>query len=443
MGLFVTRRHGKVIRLALPIMLGMLSQSVLNLIDAALVGRLGEVALAGVGVGGYAMFMLTAVVFGLSSSVQSQTAQRADVSATERCHPLQSGLMIGAAVALPLSILAWWQAPLLIGFITSALDVHEVAVNYFRWRIISLPAIALTLCFRGYWNGRQQTQLYLQIIVAVHLLNVVASAGLIYGVAGLPQMGASGAGAGTTLSLFVGLVVWSRISLKSAFNTHFLTCLPSFATLRSTLALAIPHSIQQLWFAAGYAVLFWLLSQLGTASVAVGHVLINLSLLLILPGVGIGVAAMSLVGEALGRDAQREAHQWGLDALRVAWLLLLLLALPMLLMPEKILSAFFSSPELIVMGAVPLQLTGVMIVMDAAALVLAQALMGAGAQRTVMILTLGMQWLFFLPLAWWVGIGLGHGLLGVWLVQLLYRLVNSIGFVWVWQRRRWASMDFK
>ncbi|MGO2242808.1 MAG: MATE family efflux transporter [Halomonas sp.] len=443
MGLFVTRRHGKVIRLALPIMLGMLSQSVLNLIDAALVGRLGEVALAGVGVGGYAMFMLTAVVFGLSSSVQSQTAQRAGLSAVERYHPLQSGLMIGAAMALPLSILAWWQAPCLIGFITQAPDVHAVAVDYFRWRVISLPAIALTLCFRGYWNGRQQTQLYLQIIVAVHLLNVVASAGLIYGVAGLPHMGASGAGAGTTLSLFVGLVVWSRISLKSAFNTHFLTCLPSFATLRSTLALAIPHSIQQLWFAAGYAVLFWLLSQLGTASVAVGHVLINLSLLLILPGVGVGVAAMSLVGEALGRDAQREAHQWGLDALRVAWLLLLLLALPMLLMPEKILSTFFSSPELIAMGAVPLQLTGVMIVMDAAALVLAQALMGAGAQRTVMMLTVGMQWLFFLPLACWVGIGLGHGLLGVWLVQLLYRLVNSIGFVWVWQRRRWASMDFK
>ena len=42
-------------RLAFPIMLGMLSQSVLNLIDAALVGHLGQEALAGVGIGGYAM----------------------------------------------------------------------------------------------------------------------------------------------------------------------------------------------------------------------------------------------------------------------------------------------------------------------------------------------------------------------------------------------------
>lgn len=442
MGLFVARRHGRVIRLALPIMLGMLSQSMLNLVDAALVGHLGEVALAGVGVGGYTMFMLTAMVFGLSSSVQSQTAQRVSATTAEECQPLRSGLVIGLAVTLPLSLWAWWQAPLLIGFITQTPDVHNVAVDYFRWRVISLVAIALILCFRGYWNGRQQTHLYLQIIVAVHLFNVVASAGLIYGLAGLPEMGASGAGAGTTISLFAGLILWCWVSLNDTSSKRFLTDLPSLATLSPTLALAIPHSIQQFWFAAGYAVLFWLLSQLGTASVAVGHVLINLSLLIILPGVGVGVAAMSLVGEALGRDAQREAHQWGLDALCVAWLLLLALALPMLLMPASILSMFLSSDELIAMGTLPLQLTGVMIVLDAAALVLAQALMGAGAQRTVMILTLGMQWLLFLPLAWWVGIGLGQGLLGIWLMQLLYRLINSVGFLWVWQRRQWLAPAF-
>lgn len=112
---------------------------------------------------------------------------------------------------------------------------------------------------------------------------------------------------------------------------------------------------------------------------------------------GIGVAAMSLVGEALGRDDQREAHRWGLDALRVAGMMLSILALPMLLFPAQILGIFFTDPALLELGILPLRITAVMIVLDAAALVLAQALMGAGAQRTVMLLTLGMQWLVFLP----------------------------------------------
>ncbi|MGM0857196.1 MAG: MATE family efflux transporter [Pseudomonadota bacterium] len=435
---YVARRHGKVVRLAWPIMLGMLSQSMLNLVDAAMVGRLGETALAGVGLGGYAMFMMTALVFGLSSSVQSQTAQRHGAG-SPLTSPLYAGLWLGLISGMLVTLMAWWQAPWFMQWLSPAPDVHDVAVDYFRWRVLALTAIALTLCFRGYWNGRQHTQLYLRIIVAVHLLNVVLSAGLIFGLAGLPRLGATGAGVGTTLSIMVGLLIWVWVTMRRDADARWRQLLPDRQVLRATARLALPHSAQQLWFAAGYAVLFWLLSQLGTASVAVGHVLINLSLLLILPGVGIGVAAMSLVGEALGRDAEQEAHRWGMDALWVAWLLLAVLALPMLWVPESVLGLFFTSRELITLGALPLQLTGLMMMIDAAALVLAQALMGAGAQRTVMIVTLGMQWLFFLPLAWWVGLALGHGLLGIWLMQLLYRIINSAGFLWIWQRRQWAS----
>ncbi|MYL24059.1 MATE family efflux transporter [Halomonas alkaliantarctica] len=435
----VGHRRRKVMRLALPIMLGMLSQSVLNLIDAALVGSLGETALAGVGVGGYAMFMLTALVFGLSSGVQSQTAQRTGAACPKPALPLNAGLLIALGLGLPLTLLAWWQAPLIIGLMTQNGEVHAIAVAYFRWRVVSLVAIAMTLCFRGYWNGRQYTTLYLRIIVCVHLINVLASIGFIFGHAGLPKMGAAGAGVGTTLSLFLGLLAWLAVSFKGARQQGFLQHLPTLQQLRQTLALTLPHSLQQLWFAAGYAVLIWMLSQIDTASVAVGHVLINLSLLLILPGVGLGVAAMSLVGEALGRDARQDAHRWGWDALRVAWLLLVLLALPMLLFPSPVLGLFFHQEALITLGRLPLQLTGAMIVLDAGALVLAQALMGAGAQRTVMTLTLSMQWLLFLPLAWWVGIVNDVGLLGIWLVQLVYRFLNSLAFVWVWQRRRWVS----
>ena len=378
-------------RLAFPIMLGMLSQSVLNLIDAALVGHLGKEALAGVGIGGYAMFMMTALVFGLSSSVQSQTAHASGAEKACAAQPLRAGLMIGLAIGVPLSCLAWWQTPALIQLMAPSDAVTQIALEYFRWRVVALTVIALTLCLRGYWNGLQQTHLYLRIIVFVHVVNVALSAALIYGIGGLPALGVNGAAIGTTLSLLLGLFIWAVITWRQ--SPPLTRLLPSWHGVKVTLKLALPHSLQQLWFAAGYMVLFWLLGQLGTSSVAVGHVLVNLSLLLILPGVGVGVAAMSLVGEALGRDDQQAAHRWGIDALSVAGMLLTVLALPMLVMPEPILSIFFTDESLVQLGRLPLQITGLMIVLDAAALVLAQALMGAGAQRTVMLLTLGMQWL--------------------------------------------------
>jgi multidrug resistance protein, MATE family len=435
-------RRQKILRLALPIIAGMLSQSLINLIDAALVGSLGEVPLAGVGIGGYAMFLITALLFGLSSGVQAQTARRhGEQEWTQRAMPLNAGLLIALLVSLPVTGLCLWQAPRLLALINQEPAVNAVAVEYFRWRVLSLSAVAMIFCFRGYWNGIQQTGIYLRIILIMHLINVVASIGLIFGYLGLPAMGAAGAGAGTTLSLFAGLAIWAWVSSRHAVSSGFLACLPRRLTLATTLRLATPHSFQQLWFAAGYAVLFWILGRIDTASVAVGHVLVNLSLLLILPGVGLGMAAMSLVGQALGRQAHGDAHRWGWDVVRLAWLCLAALALPMALFPDAVLGLFLHDPALIALGRTALQLTAAMIVLDAAALVLGQALLGAGANRTVMTTTLTLQWLVFLPLAWWVGVGLDQGLLGIWWVQLGYRCLNSAWFALIWQRRRWQQLQ--
>ncbi len=435
-------RRQTILRLALPIIAGMLSQSLINLIDAAMVGSLGEVPLAGVGIGGYAMFLITALVFGLSSGVQAQAARRHGEAAWEhRAAPLNAGLVLAVLAALPITALCLWQAPGLMGLISQDATVNAVAVEYFRWRVVSLTAVAMIFCFRGYWNGIQQTGLYLRIILVMHVVNVVASLALIFGYLGLPAMGAAGAGAGTSLSLFVGLAIWATMSLRHATASGFLAGLPRRLTFVTTLRLATPHSFQQLWFAGGYAVLFWILGRIDTASVAVGHVLVNLSLLLILPGVGLGMAAMSLVGEALGREAHRDAHRWGWEVVRLAWLCLAAIALPMALLPDAVLALFLHDPALIELGRLPLRLTALMIVLDAAALVLAQALLGAGANRTVMTATLGLQWLVFLPLAWGIGVWLGYGLVGIWWVQLAYRCLNSAWFAAIWQRRRWQRLE--
>lgn len=437
-----TSRSQTILKLALPIIGAMLSQSLINLIDAALVGTLGEVALAGVGIGGYAMFLITATVFGLSSGVQSQTARRhGERNVTQRAMALNAGLIIAFAVALPLTLLCLWQAPRLLSLINQQAAVQDVAVEYFRWRVVALVPVAMIFCFRGYWNGIQQTGIYLRIILAMHVVNVLASVGLIFGLAGLPRMEAAGAGAGTALAMFVGLLIWARYSHRHARACGYLRCLPARAIFVTTLRLASPHSFQQLWFAGGYAVLFWILGRIDTASVAVGHVLVNLSLLLILPGVGLGLAAMSLVGQALGRETPDDAHRWGWDVVHIAWGCLAVLALPMALFPEAVLALFLHDAELIAMGRLPLQLTAMMVVLDAAALVLGQALLGAGANRTVMIVTLFMQWLVFLPLAWWVGVALGYGLIGIWWVQLGYRCLNSLWFALIWQRRRWQLLS--
>lgn len=427
--------------LGLPIMGGMLSQSLLNLVDAAMVGSLGQAALAGVGLGGYVNFMAIALVMGLGVGVQATVARRRGQGLVDQsAEPLNNGLLIAALIALPLSLLCWFNAEAILAQLSDDPEVTAIGADYFRWRALAIIAVGCNFAFRGYWNGIRQTGRYLQILVVMHIFNVVISYGLIFGRFGLPEMGAEGSGLGTTLAMFLGTALYFTLTWFRGRRQGFLRRLPPLAELRLMLRLSMPNSLQQLFFATGVTVLFWIIGQIGTAELAVAHILINLALLLILPGVGMGMAATTLVSHSLGAGQPQDAYRWGWDVVKVAALMLFLLGLPFWLMPQLVLQIFTQDPELLALGQWPLRVTGLGMTLDATALVLTQALLGAGASRMVMGVNLGSQWLIFLPCAYLIGPVLGGGLLAVWLLQSLYRVMASVIFAILWRRKHWADI---
>ncbi len=76
----------------------------------------------------------------------------------------------------------------------------------------------------------------------------------------------------------------------------------------------------------------------------------------------------------------------------------------------------------------------------AVVIVLSSALLGAGAARTVLLVSLTTQWVFFLPAAYLIGPVLGWGLLAVWIGQWVQRLVTGVIFGIIWQRRKWVTI---
>lgn len=435
-------RFKNITLLGLPIVGGMLSQSVLNLVDAAMVGSLGEAALAGVGLGGYANFVIIALVMGLGVGVQATVARRRGEGRNEQlAAPLNHGLFIAALLSLPLMLLCWFNAERIIGLLSDDGDVIAIGSDYFQWRTLAVIAVGWNFAYRGYWNGIRQTGRYLQILVAMHVFNVVISYGLIFGHFGLPEMGAAGSGLGTSIAMFLGTGMYFLLTWHTGRRHGFMRSLPSLTDIRFMLRLSVPNSLQQFFFATGVTALFWIIGQIGTAELAIAHVLVNLALLLILPGVGLGMAATTLVSHSLGEQQPQEAYRWGWDVVRVAVVTLFIMGLPFWLVPELILQAFTRDPELLTLGTWPLRITGLGMTLDAIALVLTQALLGAGASRTVMSVNLGSQWLIFLPCAYLAGPILGGGLLAVWLLQSLYRVMTSVIFAIMWERKHWADIQ--
>lgn len=437
-----------ILALGLPIIGAMVSQNVLNLVDLAMVGTLGDAAVAAVGIGGFANFLATAFITGLSAGVQAMSARRlGEGRRSETALPLNGALVLALAIGIPWSVLLYGVVPSAFPVLNADPEVVAAGVPYLEARILAVVAVGMNFAFRGYWNGINLPKLYLRTLLVMHACNIFFNWVFIFGKLGAPAMGAAGAGVSSAIATCIGTATYFVLGWRHARQGGFLAGLPSRETLKTILRLAVPTGFQQLSFAAGFTALFWIIGHSGadvqhnTAEVAAANAVVNVTLVALLPGIALGIAAASLVGQALGRKDAEDARRWAWDVVKVAVVVMGLLGLPMLLVPDAILAAFLHDESTLAVARAPLRLVGGAIAIDAVGLVLMHALLGAGASRLAMVVSIVTQWGIFLPVAYVLGPVLGYGLFPIWVAQVVYRGLVAVVFLVLWRRGAWADID--
>lgn len=434
-------RLERILSLALPIIGGMVSQNILNLVDAAMVGRLGVAALGAVGLGGFVNFLASAIILGLGAGVQTIAARRiGEDRFGESAVPLTGGVLLSLAIGIPWTVALWFLAPMLFTALADDPEVVKHGVPFLQMRVLGLVALSANMCFRGFWNAINRPGNYMRTLVVMHASNIAFNWVLIYGNLGFPKLGTQGAGLGTTLATVLGTAVYFALDFKEARRGGFLRTMPTKETLASLFRVALPAGVQQLFFAAGMTAFMWIVGKVGTRELAASNVLLNLVLVGVLPGLGFGLASASLVGQALGRKDPTDARAWGWQVSRLALVTVALVAIPGAIAPELILGAFLDDPHTIDLAAPALRLVALLLGPDAAGLVLMQSLIGAGDARRIMMLSIVLQWCLFLPIAYVIGPVWGLGLFAIWAANMVYRLVQAAAFAWMWHGGAWSRV---
>jgi putative MATE family efflux protein len=427
--------------IALPIIGGMVSQNVVNLVDTAMVGSLGTTALAAVGVGTYATFLATSVVIGLSSGVQTMAARRiGEGRGAEAAVPLNGGLFLALLISLPLMAVAVAFSGDVFALLINDPEVIEQGVDYLDARLLGVLAVGLNFAYRGYWNGLRLAKVYLYTLLVMHLCNIGLNYILIFGHLGFPALGALGAGIASTVAEYLGFVIYSVLAFRMARGRGFLSRIPRRETLVTMLRLGVPSALREFLFAASLVVQMWIFGLMGTAQVAVSSVVINLFLVAYLPALGLGLATLTLVSEALGRKDLADARRWGWEASIVALAALGALGAVAVFFPDLIMSGFLHDPETLALARGPFIVMGLFVAATGVSLVLSNALLGAGAARLVMVLSVAPRWLISLPLTWWLGPYLGLGLTVVWTANFSVGLLQMILFALYWHGGSWERI---
>lgn len=436
-----SERRAQIFQIALPIIGGMMSQNILNLVDAAMVGQLGSAPLAAVGLASFVNFVAASIFMGMAAGVQAMVARRVGEGRLhDAANPLNGALVAIFFSAIPVTLLLIWFSHDILSLLNDDPEVVSHGSQYLDARLLSIMAIGMNFSFRGYLSAIRMTHFYFKTLLVMHSINILLNYLLIFGNWGFPELGAQGAGLGTSISMFGGTLLYFFLTVKYTKQYGFGLHLPHQETFWQVVKISLPSSLQQLFFSMGFTTLFWIVGQVGTKELAAANVLTTLTLVAILPSIAFGMSSATLVGQALGRKDPEDAHRWAWDTVKIGMVSISLLSIPMWLVPEAILSIFLHEPGVIEIARVPLQLVGIAIVIDAVNLILMSSLQGAGATKVTMLVGIVCQWLIFLPLAWLIGPYLGMGLTAIWLAQGLYRLLQTFWFAALWQKRDWVHI---
>lgn len=434
-------RLQRILALSLPIIGGMVSQNLLNVVDTAMVGFLGGAALAAVGLGGFIVFASQALILGISTGVQTLAARKKGEGRPERsARILNSALVLVLLIAPPLSILLYWLVEPVYPFLNSDPAVIEQGVPYVQWRISAIVFVGMNFAFRGYWNAMDMSRIYMTTLIMMHAVNIFLNYVLIFGHFGAPALGVTGAGMASAISVAIGTIIYFILGMRHVVGDRFLKGIADRAEFRSLIKISIPAGIQQLFFAMGLVSMFWIIGKIGTSELAAANVLITVLLFAILPGIALGIGGTTLVSQAMGQKNVDDAHQWTWDVAKVTVALLTFLGLPMVLIPDLVSSIFLHDPATRELARWPMRIVGLSMPIEALGFAFMHGLIGAGDARRVMLVSIGTQWFLFLPLAYLCGPVLGFGLLSVWILQGGSRAMQTAIYWRSWQRRSWQHI---
>jgi multidrug resistance protein, MATE family len=433
-------RRGRILRLGLPIMGGMSTYTFLELLDILFVGYLGTTALAAVGISILVTFAYLALFGGVTIAVQAPTARLVGARVTEdRVRFLRTTLALVTGAAPLGALLLGYYAEEVLAFMSTDPALVAAGTPYLRWSVAAGVFLTLNNTFMGFWNATDRPGLYLRVVLLQAAIKIPLNGLLMFGWGPIPGYGAEGAGMALFGAALAGTAYHAGMAVRHAEGWWRGSIAPH---VRIVARLLGPAGAQQFLENLALALMFRIVAVVGTVEVAAYTVLVNFIGAVGLPAWALGMAGATLVGQSLGARDPTAAHRWAWDVVKVGSLAMMVLGIPFWAAPHQVLSLFLHEPEALEIAVWPCRILGFMIGLNGVGYLFASLLYGAGDVKRVLYVNLATQYGVLLPGAWWVGIEMGAGLLGIWMVhQFAFRAVNALVLAALWQQRRWARIE--
>jgi MATE family multidrug resistance protein len=438
-----TKEFSYNVKLAYPVILGMLGHTLISIVDNIMVGNLGSTELAAVSLGGSFVFIGMSLGIGFSTAI-TPLVSMADAEKDDKKirsvfhHGLLSCVILGVII-FTLIVLA---KPVMY-IMHQPKEVIDLASPYIDWVAFSLIPVIIFQGYKQFADGLSRTKYSMYAIFMANIVHIIINYMLIYGVWIFPKLGIIGAALGTVISRILMVVFMHYIMKNNAqLNPYFMNF--SFREIKKTMLkkianLGIPSAMQMLFEVALFTAAIWLCGSIGKTSQAANQIALTLATTTFMFAMGLSVAATIRVGNNKGLMDYKNliivARSVFLLAIIVETIFGILFVilhnfLPHLFLNMENVNQVVENKEVIIIASKLLLVAAVFQISDGIQVVVLGALRGLQDVKVPMYITFVAYWVVGFPISFFLGKYTELKAVGVW-IGLLAGLSTAALFLYL------------
>lgn len=338
------------VRLAMPAIAQQILSSILQYVDTAMVGHLGEEATAAVSTSTTPNWLIHSLPWGFTIAILSLISRaygRGDEDEMKKLAAM--GCRVVISFGLILTVICLLISPYLPVWMQSAPEIRDAASSYFFVVSLSLLFFVANSVFASAMQAIKDTRTPMIINVSANVLNVFLNWLLIYRV----SMGIQGAAVATAVSTtFGGIMMFLAFRRKKQLYFPMRDVFkPTGDLFRRILDIALPVMATNIVSCMGYVVFAGMVSGMGVTKFAAHSIALTAEEIFYLPGYGIRTATSALIGIAIGERNREKFNDVRSVSLWLTVLLMVFGGVMLFLVAEPLMRIFTNSDEVIRIGA--------------------------------------------------------------------------------------------
>ena len=410
---------------SLPIILSQSSSVVMGLVNLIFIGSFGYREIGIVGISNVfiqnALILLTSYTFQTSLNVVKVKNDRFE---TEK--EILNSLMIIALINIPIVIILAIFSNQLLMILGASSKLIKIGLIYFLIRLFSTLFIATSRVFIALFRGLGKNSLTMYIAIFSNIVNVLLN----FLSVEVFHFGLNSLAFSLLISETVQIVILIFCVKREGYNI-FSNFKKKFniQKIKKVNFEGYKIGLQDIGLALTSIVFNMFAAKIGTKELAATEVLLNLLTITYLPGIGIGIIASIEVGEIINNTKKNISNQ--LKRLRITYLKVALLfnlpvSLAFIFFSKPIAAIFTSNSTIIDILIKIMLLSAIFLFFDTAQMILTDCIRAFEKNNELLIITLTLSILLFIPLSYFTSFILKFGIYGMWISFYFYLIVQAI-----------------